>query len=146
MSTTVPACILPRLDFRPSTKLVNNVATSCADLINAPCCMSISKVSSQYFGLKSQISFLTFFSFDPEYRGKFRNGKTCQGGDSVIFSQLSGARAEMIGTSCGMRSPGDLTFVADVKLDFITDSMDSMKDSSGFFAHVYSEGSADLLI
>ena len=50
----------------------------------------------------------------------------------------------MIGTSCGMRSPGDLTFVADVKLDFITDSMDSMKDSSGFFAHVYSEGSADL--
>lgn len=46
----------------------------------------------------------------------------------------------MIGTGCGMRSPGDLTFAADIKLDFITDSTDSMKDSSGFFAHVYSEG------
>ena len=42
-----------------------------------------------------------------------------------------------------MRSPGDLTFAADIKLDFITDSTDSMKDSSGFFAHVYSEGSRE---
>ena len=49
----------------------------------------------------------------------------------------------MIGTGCGMRSPGDLTFAADIKLDFITDSTDSMKDSSGFFAHVYSEGSRE---
>ena len=57
-----------------------------------------------------------------------------------MFSQIQGTQADMIGTACGLRSPGDLTFSADIKLDFITDSLDSMKDSSGFFAHVYSEG------